>query len=60
MFVIFVFMHLKWDKIFCTILFFIGLILAAGTSWALISLFRAENSIPLTTTAAIQALHLLS
>ena len=27
MFVIFYFMHLRWDKAFCTILFFIGLIL---------------------------------
>ena len=26
--VIFYFMHLRWDKAFCTILFFIGLVLA--------------------------------
>ncbi len=56
MFVIFIFMHLKWDKVFCTILFFIGLILAAGTSWALLALFGAENSIPLTNSSAISAL----
>ena len=48
MFVIFYFMHLRWDKPFCTILFFIGLVLAAGTMWALIELFNAEVSIPLT------------
>ena len=30
LFVIFYFMHLRWDKVFCTILFFIGLILAGG------------------------------
>jgi cytochrome c oxidase subunit 4 len=49
MFVIFYFMHLRWDKPFCTILFFIGLVLAAGTMWALIALFRAEASLPLPT-----------
>jgi cytochrome c oxidase subunit 4 len=48
MFVIFYFMHLRWDKVFCTILFFIGLILAGGTMWALIKLFAAESSLPLT------------
>jgi cytochrome c oxidase subunit 4 len=49
MFVIFYFMHLRWDKPFCTILFFIGLMLAAGTMWALIALFQAEASLPLPT-----------
>ena len=49
MFVIFYFMHLRWDKPFCTILFFIGLILAAGTMWALLTVFGAEASIPLPT-----------
>ena len=49
MFVIFYFMHLRWDKPFCTILFFIGLVLAAGTMWALIALFQAEASLPLPT-----------
>jgi cytochrome c oxidase subunit 4 len=47
MFVIFYFMHLRWDKPFCTILFFIGLILAGGTMWALLLLFNAEASLPL-------------
>jgi len=45
--VIFYFMHLKWDKVFCTILFFIGLVLAMGTVAALLALFGAEASIPL-------------
>jgi len=48
LFVIFVFMHLKWDKAFCTILFFIGLILALGTAAALLALFGSEASTPLT------------
>ncbi|MCS6245689.1 MAG: cytochrome C oxidase subunit IV family protein [Opitutus sp.] len=47
MLVIFVFMHLKWDKLFCTILFFIGLILAAGTVAALMAIFSATDSVPL-------------
>jgi cytochrome c oxidase subunit 4 len=47
MYVIFYFMHLKWDKPFCTILFFIGLVLSLGTSWALLALFGAEASRPL-------------
>jgi cytochrome c oxidase subunit 4 len=49
LFVIFFFMHLRWDKPFCTILFFIGLLLAAGTMWALLTLFGVENSLPLPT-----------
>jgi len=52
LFVIFVFMHLKWDKFFCTILFFIGLVLALGTVAALIALFGSEASAPLTTQIA--------
>lgn len=44
--VIFIFMHLKWDKAFCTILFFIGLILGGGTLWALLLLHGADASIP--------------
>jgi len=48
LYVIFYFMHLRWDKIFCTILFFIGLVLAGGTMWALLHLFGAEASKPLT------------
>ena len=58
LFVIFFFMHLKWDKLFCTILFFIGLVLAGGTVWALLALFAAESSKPLET-AAIAARTLL-
>jgi cytochrome c oxidase subunit 4 len=46
MFVIFYFMHLRWDRAFCTILFFIGLFLAGGTMWALLKLFGAEASVP--------------
>lgn len=45
--VIFIFMHLKWDKMFCTVLFFIGMILAGGTMWALLKLFDIAPSIPL-------------
>jgi cytochrome c oxidase subunit 4 len=48
-FVIFYFMHLRWDKVFCTILFFIGLILAGGTMWALLKMFGSEHSVPLST-----------
>ena len=47
LFVIFYFMHLRWDKPFCTILFFIGLILAGGTMWALLQLFSADAAMPL-------------
>jgi cytochrome c oxidase subunit IV len=46
LFVIFVFMHLKWDKVFCTVLFFIGLVLATGTLAALYLLFAAGDSKP--------------
>ena len=49
LFVIFYFMHLRWDKPFCTILFFIGLVLASGTMWGLLALFGAESSVPLPT-----------
>lgn len=49
LYVIFYFMHLRWDKPFCTILFFIGLVLAGGTAWALLALFSAEASLPLPT-----------
>jgi cytochrome c oxidase subunit 4 len=48
LFVIFFFMHLRWDRPFCTVLFFIGLVLAGGTMWALLQLFGAEASKPLT------------
>lgn len=46
--VIFWFMHLKFDKLFCTILFFIGLVLAGGTVAALLAIFSAHDSVPLT------------
>ncbi|MEN9840753.1 MAG: hypothetical protein RL376_553 [Verrucomicrobiota bacterium] len=46
--VIFWFMHLKFDKVFCTILFFIGLVLAGGTVAALLAIFSAHDSVPLT------------
>ncbi len=46
--VIFVFMHLHWDRLFCTILFFIGLSLAGGTVAALLAVFRGKDSVPLT------------
>src|SRR3954470_23235705 len=49
MFVIFYFMHLRWDKPFCTILFFIGLVLAGGTMAGLLMIFGAEASVPLPT-----------
>ena len=47
MYVIFYFMHLRWDKAFCTIMFFIGLVLATGTTWALLKLMMVKDSIPL-------------
>ena len=53
LFVIFIFMHLRWDKPFCTILFFIGLVLGGGTMWALLQLFGAHASIPLSSAGMI-------
>jgi len=50
--VIFVFMHLRWDRIFCTLLFFIGLVLALGTVAALLALFQSDASVPLTSPTA--------
>ncbi|HTZ20496.1 MAG TPA: cytochrome C oxidase subunit IV family protein [Opitutaceae bacterium] len=50
--VIFVFMHLRWDRVFCTLLFLIGLVLALGTVAALLAVFQSEASVPLTTPAA--------
>jgi cytochrome c oxidase subunit 4 len=47
LFVIFFFMHLRWDRPFCTVLFFIGLVLAGGTMWALLRLFGAQASLPI-------------
>lgn len=51
MFVIFYFMHLRWDKVFCTILFFIGLVLASFTMYALMELFASDAGKPLTAAA---------
>ncbi len=51
MYVIFFFMHLRWDKAFCTILFFIGLVIAGATMWALLELFGVHDSIPLSSVA---------
>jgi len=47
-YVIFVFMHLRWDRLLCTLLFVMGLLLAGGTGWALLRLFAADDSLPLT------------
>lgn len=52
LFVIFYFMHLKWDKPFCTILFMIGLAWGGGTAWALVALARVDASRPLTSLTA--------
>jgi cytochrome c oxidase subunit 4 len=55
LFVIFVFMHLKWDRLFCTILFFIGLTLALGTVLALIAVAAADASKPLETALLLRS-----
>ncbi len=44
--VIWWFMHLKWDKIFCTILFMTGLILAGGIAAALLAIFYFDPHEP--------------
>lgn len=44
--VIWIFMHLKWDKVFLTILFFIGMIIGGGTLWALLLIHGADASTP--------------
>jgi cytochrome c oxidase subunit 4 len=59
MYVIFYFMHLRWDKLFCTVLFFIGLGIAGVTMWALLRLFSAEQSVPLTATAMTTIAHVV-
>ena len=56
MYVIFFFMHLRWDKAFCTILFFIGLVIAAATMWALLRLFSVPESVPLSSLAMLDTL----
>jgi cytochrome c oxidase subunit 4 len=53
LFVIFIFMHLRWDKPFCTILFFIGLFLGGGTMFALLKIFGAAASVPLSSVGMI-------
>ncbi len=55
LYVIFYFMHLKWDKPFVTILFFIGLVLGTGTTWALLAIFAAEDSVPLSSISSFNA-----
>ena len=45
--VIWWFMHLKWDKLLCTILFLMGLILATGTITALLFLFEPASNPPI-------------
>lgn len=40
--VIWWFMHLRWDRALCTILFMIGLFIATGTVTALMFLFEAD------------------
>jgi cytochrome c oxidase subunit 4 len=54
-FVIFYFMHLRWDKVFCTVLFIIGLVLGGGTLWALLQLFGAGASKPLSAALGLVA-----
>ncbi len=55
--VIWYFMHLRWDQIFLTALFMLGLILASGTVAALLLLFPAGESVtnPAAPAAAMQA-----
>lgn len=38
------FMHLIYDRVLCTIVFFIGMILAGGTLLALLALFTNDRS----------------
>jgi len=54
--VIFYFMHLKWDRAFCTFLFFIGLILGGGTLLALLALFATERTEALDAQSAARGL----
>jgi len=53
LYVIFYFMHLRWDKPFCTIMFVIGIVLAGGTTWALLAIFGAKDSVPLTAVSSL-------
>ena len=42
--VIWWFMHLRWDRMLCTVLFMIGLFIATGTVTALLFLFEMDPS----------------
>ena len=44
--VIWWFMHLRWDRLFCTILFMLGLIIAGGTVTALLAIFHFDPHEP--------------
>ena len=44
--VIWWFMHLRWDKVLCTGLFLVGLLIATGTVVALMFLFEADPNGP--------------
>lgn len=44
--VIWWFMHLKWDRMLCTILFMIGMVIAGGTVTALMFLFEEDPDGP--------------
>lgn len=40
------FMHLRWDRMLCTVLFLMGIVLALGTSTALLLLFDVSPTGP--------------
>ncbi len=44
--VIWWFMHLRWDRLFCTILFMLGLVIAGGTITALLAIFHFDPHEP--------------
>ena len=44
--VIWWFMHLRWDRMLCTVLFMIGLLIATGTVTALLFLFETDPNGP--------------
>ncbi|HKK17675.1 MAG TPA: cytochrome C oxidase subunit IV family protein [Opitutales bacterium] len=52
--VIWYFMHLRWDQIFLTALFMLGLILASGTVAVLYLLFPAGESVTGSETPAVE------
>jgi cytochrome c oxidase subunit IV len=45
-YVVVYFMHLRWEKLLCTLLFLSGLIIATATSVALHAIFSMKDSIP--------------